>query len=47
MDLRKKYQEGKQIAIELMRAGDLKAYIDKLKELETYKWQLFTLPTAE
>ncbi|MGD1844941.1 MAG: hypothetical protein ACFB10_06060 [Salibacteraceae bacterium] len=47
MDLRKKYQEGKQVAIELMRAGDLKAYIEKLKELENYKWQLISLPAPK
>ena len=46
MDLKKKYQEGKAIAIELMRAGKINEYIDKLKELQEYKMQMFAIGSA-
>ena len=46
MDLKEKYREGKVIAIELMRQGKIKEYIEKLKELEVYKMQMFSIGFA-
>lgn len=46
MDLKEKYREGKAIAIELMREGRIQEYIEKLKELEVYKMQMFSVGFA-
>jgi len=46
MEIKKKYREGKAEAIALMRAGDLKGYIEKLKEIQVLKMQMFSIGFA-